>query len=462
MGDVTTTGVRVVPPLDPTFLPLAVEVRRFRDDVAASGGVPLALAVERGAGDVSRCDTAIFPAGHPRAARNYPYVERLVKSLLWARGGWRVYVGGAPELAAALTAAYAPGGTRAFDADIMGRIYEQAFTVTACDLAAMPAAQEPTRQVGGHLAGCRIGFDAGASDRKVAAVLDGEEIFSEEVVWDPKSQTNPAYHYHEIMAAMHRAAACLPRVDAIGVSSAGVYVNNRVRAASLFRGVPQEQFDAKIKPLFLDIQRAWGVPLEVVNDGDVTALAGAMSLGENGVIGVAMGSSEAGGYVNPEGRLTSWLNELAFVPIDVQPGAPADEWSGDLGCGVQYLSQQAVARLIPVAGLPIDPTLSQPEQLKAVQALADAGDPRVTPLYETIGVYLGYALAYYAEFYDIRHALVLGRVTSGPGGPLLLARAREVLRTERPDLPATMAVHLPDEKNRRVGQAIAAASLPEA
>jgi predicted NBD/HSP70 family sugar kinase len=461
MGEITTTA-RVAAPLDPTFQPLAVEVRRFRADVAAAGGVPLAVAVERGAGDLSRCDTAIFPSGHPQAARNYPYVERLVKTLLWARGGWRVYIGGAPDLAAALAAAYAPGGARAFDADIMGRIYENTFTVVGCAVDAVPAAQEPTRQVGGHLAGCRIGFDAGASDRKVAAVVDGEEIFSEEVVWDPKVQANPGYHYHEIMSALHHAAARMPRVDAIGVSSAGVYVNNRVRAASLFRGVPQDQFDAKIKPLFLDIQSAWGVPLEVVNDGDVTALAGAMSLEENAVIGVAMGSSEAGGYVNPDGRLTSWLNELAFVPIDVQSGAPADEWSGDVGCGVQYLSQQAVARLIPVAGLPIDTTLGQPEQLKAVQALADAGDPRVTPLYETIGVYLGYALAYYAEFYDFRHALVLGRVTSGPGGPILLERAQAVLATECPDLAARVTVHLPNEKLRRVGQAIAAASLPEA
>src|SRR5204862_7901779 len=111
--------------------------------------------------------------------------------------------------------------------------------------------------------------------------------------------------------------------------------------------------EQKHEPLFLNLRQEWGVPLEVANDGDVTALAGAMSLQTNGVLGIAMGSSQAAGFLDNEGRITGWLNELAFAPIDYNPRAAADEWSGDLGCGVQYFSQQAADRRAPAAGLPL-------------------------------------------------------------------------------------------------------------
>ena len=154
-------------------------------------------------------------------------------------------------------------------------------------------------------------------------------------------------------------------------------------------------------------------PLEVVNDGEVTALAGAMSLQDNSVLGVALGSSEAVGYVTPEGRITSRLNELAFAPVDYRDNAPADEWSGDLGCGVQYFSQQAVGRLLKPAGIDLPDSMTLPEKLKEVQKLMADGDERARNIFITIGVYLGYTTALYAEYYDIRNVLTLGRVTSG-------------------------------------------------
>ncbi|MHB9108820.1 MAG: ROK family protein [Armatimonadota bacterium] len=451
---------KVVPPLDPGFAPLVLANRQFREAVKASGqGVPLAIVVERGDGTRSRYDAAVFPRGTADEA-NLRFAERLVKTLLWARGGWKVYVGGPAEIGNALKAIYAPGGARAFDAEFMGGVYEHEFTVEPCAYEEAPAEHESTMAVGGHLEGYRIGLDLGASDRKVAAVVNGEEIYSEEVVWDPRPQTDPQYHFDEINTALKTAASHMPRVDAIGVSSAGVYINNRVRVASLFRGIPKDQFDQRIAPLFLDMKKEWNdTPLEVVNDGEVTALAGAMSLEDGAVIGVAMGSSEAGGYVTPKGLITNWLNELAFVPIDASPNAPIDEWSGDVGCGALYLSQQCVGRLIEPAGIEVDPKLGLPEKLKAVQKLMAAGDQRAVPIYETVGAYLGYALAYYADFYEIKHALVLGRVTSGDGGDIIIRVAQEVLAKEFPAL-AGMQVALPDEKSRRVGQAIAAASLP--
>ena len=255
----------------------------------------------------------------------------------------------------------------------------------------------------------------------------------------------------------------MPRVDAIGVSSAGVYVDNRIMVASLFLKVSDEDFDKKVKNMYLDVAKEIGenIPIEVANDGDVTALAGAMDLNDNAVLGIAMGTSEAGGYVDPDGNITGWLNELAFAPVDFSKDAMVDEWSGDYGCGVKYFSQDGVIKLAPFAGIELDESLSPAEKLKVVQGLMKEGDARAADIYDTIGAYFGYAIAYYSEFYEIKHVLIMGRVTSGEGGTILLARAQEVLDKEFPELAKKITLHIPDENSRRVGQSVAAASLPE-
>jgi len=450
-----------VPPLDPAFRPAVLANRAFRREVVDSGvAEPLALVLERSDGAISRYDTVVFAETHPRAGANLDYVERLVKFLLWQRGGWRLTVGGPASIGQHLRRVYAPDGQRRFDYHFMGeQVYQQPFTVVSCAFDAAPAAREVGQPLGRHLDGCRIGFDLGASDLKISAVIDGEAVFSEEIVWEPVEQTDPAYHYERIVAALRLAQSKMPRLDAIGGSSAGVYVDNRPMVASLFRGIPPERFD-EIRTMFLRIREEFGVPLEVVNDGDVTALAGAMSLEADGVLGIAMGSSEAAGYVDIEGKITGWLNELAFAPVDYNPDAPVDEWSGDRGTGALYFSQQCVFRLAPQVGIDLPDGATKAEKLKHVQRYLEDGHPGATDIWRTIGVYLGYSLAHYADFYDLRHVLILGRVTSGRGGPLILEGAREILATEFPELAGTASIQLPDEKSRRVGQSIAAASLP--
>ncbi len=423
----------LLPPLEPGFRPAALANRRF-EQLAARDGEPLVIGLEREDGQSGRLETRIFPDAHPMAAANYPYVERLVKFLLWQRGGFRLFIGGAPKLAEALRAAYAPGGARQWDSQFMGaQVYEQPFEVIACQPGDVPAANEQGKTLGKHLDGCRIGFDLGASDRKVSAVIDGQVVYSEEVIWEPRKQADPAYHYAEILTALQTAAAQMPRVDAVGGSSAGIILDNHPKVASLFRSVPPERFD-EVKSLFLRLRQAMGVPFEVINDGDVTALAGSMSLGENGVLGIAMGSSEATGYVDLQGKIKGWLNELAFAPIDYNPQGPRDEWSGDIGLGSQYFSQQCVFRLAPLAGIRIPEGLLDAEKLKFVQAQLEAGHPGAQQIWQSMGVYLGYGLAHYASFYDIRHVLILGRCTSGSGGDLILNGANAVLQSEFPEL----------------------------
>ena len=450
-----------VPPLEPEFRPAVLANRAFREEVAASGaGVPLVIALERLDGSLSRYDTVAFPDGHPRADANLVYAERLVKFLLWARGGWRVFVGGPLSVGDHIRRVYAADGARTFDYHFMGeQVHAHPFRVTACAAQVVPAAREAGQHLGRHLDGCRIGFDLGASDLKVSAVVDGEAIFSEEIVWEPVEQTDPAYHQSKIREALRLAMSKMPRLDAIGGSSAGVIVDNRPMVASLFRGIPAERF-GEIREMFLRFRDEFGVPLDVANDGDVTALAGAMSLDDNAVLGIAMGSSEAAGYVNPEGAITGWLNELAFAPVDYNPGAAVDEWSGDAGVGALYFSQQCVFRHAPAVGITLPAGTNKAEQLKHVQAALETGHEGARKIWESIGVYLGYGIAHYADFYDLRHVLILGRVTSGRGGDIILDGAKTVLASEFPDVAARINIQLPDEKSRRVGQSIAAASLP--
>ena len=449
--------LKFIPPLDPGFQPAVLTRRHYVAAARRSGqAVPLVIGLERESGLVSRHETLVFP--HPDEA-TLRHVERLVKFLLWSRGGWKLFIGGPAPIGDFIRKTYSPVGARKFDVDLMEQSYGKKFQVVLTAPEKVPAASEMEVAAGGHLKGCRIGFDLGASDYKVSAVVDGEAIFTEEAPWDPKSQSNPEYHYHHISAALHRAAAHLPRVDAIGGSSAGVIVDNEIRVASLLRAIPKKDF-AKAAAVFKRIQKEWNVPVLVMNDGDVTALAGALSLRKKGVLGLAMGSSEAAGFLDRQGRILGWLNELAFAPVDDNPAAAADEWSGDCGVGALYFSQQAVNKLLPAAKIRLPEKMGLPERLKEVQALMAKGDARAAKIYETIGVYLGYTLAHYADFYDYRHALILGRVTTGQGGDLVLDRARAVLSAEFPALAKKIALHVPDEKFRRVGQAVAAASLP--
>jgi predicted NBD/HSP70 family sugar kinase len=453
----------VLPPLEQNFLPAALWNKSYRALVARdSGARPFAIVLRSPGGAVSRHDSRVLSAGHPAAALTVTYAERLLKFLLWQKGGCQVTVAGADEVAAALARSYAPTGARAFDHTFMGgKAYRAVFTIETAAFEDLPQEEVPSLPLGRHLAGCRIGFDLGGSDRKAAAVIDGKVVFSEEIAWDPYFQKDPSYHIEGVHDSLVRAAAHLPRVDAIGGSAAGVYVNNEVRVGSLFRGVPPEQFDQHVRRMFFTLQQRWGgVPFEVANDGEVTALAGSMSLGDGAVLGIAMGTSLAAGYVTPRGGITPWLNELAFAPVDYHPAAPRDEWSGDLGCGVQYFSQQGVGRLAREAGFVFAAGMPLPEQLIAVQQAMAAGDPRARAIYESIGTAFGYAIAHYADHYELRHVLVLGRVTSGAGGDLILARARAALRREFPELAEKVRLHTPDEKDKRHGQAIAAASLP--
>ena len=391
---------------------------------------------------------------------NFRIAERLAKTILWVVGGYKISVSGSKKIYEGLKKAYTADGARAFDVDFMSGVYEKPFEVVWLEKDEIPAEKNCSLRVGGYLKGCRIGFDAGGSDRKVSAVIDGKVVYSEEVVWHPKTTEDPHYHYNEILTAMKTAASKMPRVDCIGVSSAGVYVDNKIMVASLFIKVDKKKYGDYVKNMYINIAEEMGsIPLEVANDGDVTALAGSIDLNDNRVLGIAMGTSEAVGYINKDGGINGWLSELAFVPVDFNEGAMADEWSGDVGVGCKYFSQDAVIKLAEAGGYRFKEGTTPAEKLKEIQALMEKDDQLARQIYEDIGIYLAYTLPFYAKFYDMKHVLLLGRVMGGKGGNILLDSCKKVLEEEYPEF-AKLDISLPDEKNRRVGQSIAAASLP--
>lgn len=453
--------------LDKGFLPAIIELRKFNEDVKKEKECNhLIIAVERNNGYVYRKELDVFVDG-VNDERNIFIAERLVKSILWVVGGYKIYIAGSHTIYEALNSFYRDGGLREFDYNFMSNVYENEVVVIECDENTIPQEKKSSVPAGGNLKGRRIGFDAGGSDRKVSAVVNGESIYSEEVVWFPKLNSDPQYHYDGIYAAMKTAIEKMGGdVDAIGVSSAGVYIDNKAMVASLFIKVAKDDFERKVKNIYIDVvkqlEKELGheIPLIVANDGDVTALAGALDLKDDSVLGIAMGTSEAVGYVDKNGNLTGWLSELAFVPADFNKDAMVDEWSLDFGVGCKYFSQDAVIKLAPLAGIELDESLSLAEKLKVVQKLNAEGHEGANAIFETIGVYLGYTLAFYAEFYNIKHVILLGRVTSGKGGDTILAVAKDVLSEKFPEY-SHFNLCMPSEYMRRVGQSIAAASLPK-
>lgn len=381
------------------------------------------------------------------------YTRLLTKTALWLWGGYAL-VTEDEETFFRLQQLYAPQGRCGFDGHFMSGVYGRPFSVTRSRI--LPPPYETDSPVYPCSDGCRIGIDLGGSDRKAAAVIDGKTVYTEEVAWQPKEADGLRYHYEHITAALRSAAAHLPRVDAVGFSTAGVVTDGALCRSSLFMNIPAETAERDGRNL---LRRAaqevvGNVPCTVCNDGDVTALAGSLSLQRKNLLGIAMGTSQAGGYMNADGCITGWLNELAFMPVDLHPQAPVDPWSGGAGVGERYFSQEGVLRLVRLRGLaPAGETAVQ--QLLWVQELAQGGDERVLDAFSELGRMLGQTLPWYRHLLGCENVLLLGRVLSSAGGECLASACREELSVSG----AGMELFLPAEAVRRVGQASAAALL---
>ena len=430
---------------------------------AHGDGQTIAVAWEREDGNVYRYDLTVPARIHPAMLPGVKHlVERVVKFVLWSAGGWKLHLSGPDNIVKPIARAYKKKGARAFDVAFFNDLYARPLETAVVPLKEMPETHEREVVVKNNTNGYRIGFDLGASDFKVSALRNGKVVFSKEFPWDPVPQADPEYHYQKLTAGLKEAAAALPRVDAIGGSTAGTLVGQKMGIASLFRGVKTKnpkKFETA-QNMFYRIEKDWGVPFAIYNDGDVTALAGMITMGKKGILGVAMGSSEAVGYVDMKGRMTGRISELAFAPVDFNPNAPKCEWSGDAGVGAMAFSQQAVNWLAQKYGFKFPKAMKLPERLKVVQAAMEKGDEKALKVYIQIGRFLAHAIPWYNEFYDYENMMILGRVTSGLGGSIILESAKAMLKDVYPEWAEKIDIFMPDEKARRLGQSVAAAQIP--
>lgn len=439
--------------LDKNYYPMYLYQKDFLKGACTEGDKPFVLVLERGEGEYERYETALYANGH--VEENLRYAKKLVKTMIWAYGGYKFYLCGGESVIDGLREVYSKTGERAFDYNFMNDVYLRPLEFVEVTPDELPKGGCKATPSGANSSGYRIGFDAGGSDRKVTACIDGKVVYEKETVWFPKLNSDPNYHLEGILDSIDNALTALGgRVDAIGVSTAGIVVDNEVRVSSLFRKVSKKEQNDFVRPIYINLAKKYGCPVKVANDGDVAALAGAFTEGGE-ILGIAMGTSLAAGYVDGDMRIRGCLNELAFVPVDANEDSAIDEWSGDSGVGVMYHSQDGVIKLAPEAGIDLDENLSPAEKLKVVQALANEGDARAVELYERMGDYFGYTLLWFGCLYKIKKAIFLGRVASGKGGEILLERAREIIKKEG----SSLEIVLPDEMSRRLGQSFTAAGL---
>jgi len=467
-------------PLDPNFSPFVLGKKQYMKNVGAGSAtfhwaLPRADGCGRGslpcfAEDTEDVEASIYLAGV------------LIQEMIWQRSASGMKICGPKKVCDAISAAFKVGGAYEFEVTSMPNVCgtpEKAFEVEiVASEDALPAASDAPQVCGKDASGCRLAFDLGKSDIKTVAVKDNEVLDTKETEWDVTNE-DPQYHYDMILKAMKDTASKLPKIDAIGGSATGtVSADNEATWCDIFPNVKPDVYKKRVVPIFKELAEAMapGAPLKVINDGEVTALAAVQKIKAGNVMGISMGSSEGAGYANEDGNLLGWINELCYVRLDLNPDAPTDPWSKGAHRGLShlYLGQRGATKLAAKGGVDLPEEMVYPHPsmctikhdghaqcLKLIQAAMkdSAKCEQAKLIYETVGVYLGYALAQYSEFYKIDHVMILGRVSSGTGGELMLDTAKKVLAAEFPELSG-IQFHTADEQFKRVGQCIAAAALP--
>jgi len=471
---------KVSAPLDPGFRPVILGKKKY---LAAAAGcadrLEWALPRDDGCG---RGGLPVFPEGSEDVEASVYLAGVLIQEMMWQRSGAELLLAGPPGICEAVAADFREGGRYEFEIKSMPNVCgtpERPFNVTVCAVGDLPENRDTPQVCGKDASGCRLAFDLGKSDIKVVAVKDNEVVYSKETEWDV-TNPDPQYHFDAIVAAMKLGKEALPQIDAIGGSATGTVSGaNEATWCDIFPNVPPDVYKEKVVDIFVRIAKelAGDVPLKVINDGEVTALAAVQKISKGNVMGISMGSSEGGGYANEDGNLMGWINELCYIKLDLNPDAPTDPWTKGAHTGIShmYLGQRGATKLAAAAGVEVPDNQRYPhpdmctikhenhaQTLKKIQAaMADPEkEPQTRQLYETVGVYLGYGLAQYCEFYKIDHVMILGRVSKGAGGDLMLSVAKKVLETEFPEY-ASMQFHTADDHFKAVGQCIAAAALPE-
>ena len=459
-----TRQPKILAPLDRTYMPIWLVNQQYQRVIENSTDVAhVEIALEQPGGVCFRSKKSITAADADTPLGLY-MLEHHIKRELYGKGGNKLSIVGPMPLVNALKWHYLKTKPGIFDADMMGQAFGEDFLIHEVESAdKLPPAFASFIEVHhGQRDGNYIGFDAGGSNTITVAVKNGKVIYQHRELWDPYPQTDIWYHAEFIEHQIYLAADALDyKIDGLVVDSAGIYRNNQAMVASLFRSV-DKTIHTDWRNIYINAACRFNTKLRVINDGEISALAGANQYDAvGGSVAVTLGTSTAGGCVTPEGKLTHQLNEYAFIPATMlDPFAPSSSWSSYPGEIAYYLSQQSVARLAPLAGININPEMPEKEQLLAIQKMANESDPRAISIFETIGVYLGYFLLDLADWQKFHNVFLLGRGVMGEGGKLMVNGAKGVIEAETPDLANTIRLVAPeDDESAQFDQAKAAASI---
>jgi len=447
--------VKNKPFYEPGFIP----AYKFIEAYLKGASQPYALAWQR-KDYISKFSTFIY--GTPEKSElDYYYLKLITEFTYNIWGGWKLYLCGDEALSLKIKAAMLDTLAKFGSWGSIKLLFNQDFTVEFLPFEQCPQ-NEGSKPFGNHLNGCRIGFDGGGSDRKVSAVIDGEVVYSEEVLWEAKFRSDIDYHYNEVLTAFKTAAAKMPRVDAIGVSIAGSMVGDQYYRGTITKEVSAKDMEEKGRDLFRRAADQIGPNIPVVgrNDGDIAALAGAMSLQKNKLWGVPLGTGFGSGYVDGAGNLKDWSTNMAFSKVAVNEDAHSSELLGFIGIGESYISQNRVIEMAEKEGIEMPPELYPAEKLLIIQDYMNKGDSRTTRIFTYMGCCFAHMLPLADLFLDIEHVYLIGRLVSGKGGEVFVQECQRVLNEDYPDHAAKMTLWLPDENDRRVSQSVAAASLP--
>ena len=242
--------------LDKNYYPMYLYQKDFLKGANEEGAKPFVLVLERGDGEYERYETTLYANGHEE--ENLRYAKKLVKTMIWAYGGYKFYLYGGEGVIDGLRKAYSNDGERAFDYNFMQDVYLRPMEFVLASLEELPSASCKAEPSGANGSGYRIGFDAGGSDRKVTACIDGKVVYEKETVWFPKLNSDPNYHLEGILDSIDNALSALGgRVDAIGVSTAGIVVDNEVRVSSLFRKVSKKEQNEFVRPIYINLAKKY-------------------------------------------------------------------------------------------------------------------------------------------------------------------------------------------------------------
>ncbi len=432
--------------LDKDFKPMIDSFESFQREAKE----PITLTIKRG-------EEVVFPFTMRITSnfdKSYFYVKRILLSLLWMVGGEKILYHGSSLFYHYLEKRFQKDEEILSSFKEMKKIYSRPISFERVE--ETPKRKDKNNPFRISFTGCRIGLDLGGSDRKAIALKDKKILYSEEILWSPKEQSDPLYHYLGMLDSLTRAKKHLPHVDGIGISTAGIVENNELLLGALYAKVPEEKKQKEARHVFVNLMKEHfpSIPFQVQNDGDVSALGASALYHKNKVLGLSLGTSLAGGYVK-DSSLNGWINELSKVPIDVSKKARKHCVLGMEGAASEYLSQKGIVFLLEKNGLSLEGDL--PHKLLQIQKLAEEGDPLVLKGYHDMGAYLGSAIRYFSLFYDIESVFLLGRVMSGKGGKILLETALENLREKKIRIDIFSA----SEAFKRLGQAYIAASLPD-